>query len=207
MHFDRPVQERVADAERHGLQCEALAASAHVDPVRLVGSLADKHRDAGGAANLPGLLRVLGVWREDPLKRQLADPGRNRRGARRRAAQTVRGANRRRAIEAGPCLYFLDERQVRHLRGVALNHMLRHVFDGGALGLQLHTHTLRRASAFEQAEFRMGDWPAVIVAAGTLPRRNRLERGRGLGRGGRQRDAHGVLCAGSARQVRAATAS
>jgi hypothetical protein len=51
-HFRRLVQERVADAECRGLQREALVPSPDLDPMRLVGGLADEYRDTGRAANL-----------------------------------------------------------------------------------------------------------------------------------------------------------
>ena len=56
-HFDRLVEERIAYAERRGLQREAFVAASHFDPVRLVGGLADEHGDAGRTAGSVAIAR------------------------------------------------------------------------------------------------------------------------------------------------------
>jgi hypothetical protein len=108
-HFHRLVQEGVADAQGGGLQGEALVAAPDLDPVRLVGGLADEDRDAGGTAHLPRVLVVLALRGQEPAKRQVADPRRDVRVAGRRAVEPVARANGVRAVEADPAFNSLTK--------------------------------------------------------------------------------------------------
>ena len=141
-HFRRLVQERVADAECRGLQREALVPSPDLDPMRLVGGLADEYRDTGRAANLARILVVLALWPEQPTEGEFAQPGRYARVSRGCAVETLSLLNRLGAIEANPALEFPDECRVRNLGGVGLDDEVKHTFNRGALGDQQHSHTV-----------------------------------------------------------------
>lgn len=73
-HFDRVVQQGIADAQGRGLQREALAAAPRFHPVRLVDGLPDEDRDARGTAHLTRVLVVLALGGQAPAKRRITDP-------------------------------------------------------------------------------------------------------------------------------------
>ena len=135
---------------------------------------------------------ILAPGGEEPAKGQIAQPGGDRRVSRRHAEQAVPGANRVGAVVADPGLELLDERRVRQLGGVALNHVFQHPLHGRALGQQQHANTLRRAGTFEQGQLLAGQRFAVVIAPCALPRGDRHRQGVGAGCRGCQRHTDGV---------------
>lgn len=87
-----------------------------------------------------------------------------------------------------------DERWVRHLGGVAVNHMISHLFRCAAFGAQQHPHAFSGAGALEQTQLLGGQRLRVVVAPRALPLGHGPEQWRGPGSGGLQRHAHDIAC-------------
>ncbi len=169
------------------MQREPLVAATDLDPMRLVGGLADKHGDAGRASDLARVLVVLVLLRVRPPERQRAQPGRDRGIAGSHAVQAVSGAYRIVAVEADPCLELLDERRVRHLGDVALDDEIEHAAHLSGVRQQQQLHVAGGSCAGEQAELLVGQRLAVVVASRALASRNRIEQGRDHRRDRRER--------------------